>query len=74
MQFPVISMDLSLRLMKSMKSGSPVDPCPAKVLSAIAEVINPTVNRILNNSLQEGHMPPCWKHAKILPLLKKKLR
>lgn len=57
--------------MKALKSGSPSDPCPAKVLASIAEVINPALNRILSASLESGLVPDRWKKAKILPLLKK---
>lgn len=71
MQFPVLTEDRSRELMKLIKSGSPSDPCPVRVLVSIAEPINSAVNHHLNISLQSGCMPDRWKRAKILPLLKK---
>lgn len=71
LQFPRLLPKVSLDIIKGLKSGSPVDPCPTKLLALVATVLNPVVNKVLNSSLVPGHMPSIWKHAKILPLLKK---
>lgn len=67
---PIAESD-TLAILKSLKFGSPADPCPARVLAGVAEVVNSEVNMIINLSLQTAIVPPTWKQAKLLPLLKK---
>lgn len=69
--FRSVDLDSSLKLIKSLKSGSPSDSCAARLLSDVAEIINPEVNCLINLSLQEAYVPESWKQAHILPLLKK---
>lgn len=71
LDFPPISLDTSLIIMKALKSGSPSDPYPARIVASVAEVLNPAINQVLNLSLLEGKVPARWKQGKILPLLKK---
>lgn len=69
--FRLVDLDSSLKLLKGLKSGSPSDPCAARLLSDVADTIKPEVNCLINMSLQEAFVPGSWKQAHILPLLKK---
>lgn len=69
--FPSLSLQSSLESLQKVKSGSPSDSCPAKILAKIAHSVNPIINSILNSSQQSGVVPSIWKKAHILPLLKK---
>lgn len=69
--FSFVDLDSSLKLLKSLKSGSPSDPCAARLLAEAADTINPEVNCLINMSLQEACVPESWKQALIFTLLKK---
>ncbi|XP_078510011.1 sperm acrosome membrane-associated protein 6 [Lissotriton helveticus] len=61
----------TLAVIKSLKSRSPTDPCPARVLAGIAEVVVQEVVHIIGLSFKLAIVPADWKQAKLLPLLKK---
>ncbi|XP_078542132.1 uncharacterized protein LOC144827840 [Lissotriton helveticus] len=69
--FPLLTPEISLELLSKLKSGFPLDPCPAKILAQVAPVLNPLINPLLNLSLSTWTVPQPWKQALILPLLKK---
>lgn len=66
-----VDLSSTLKILKGLKSGSPTDPCAARLLASAADIINPEVNKIINTSLRDDFVPATWKQAKILPLLKK---
>lgn len=63
----------SLLDLERIKSGSPLDPCPARFFKLLAPFFNPYLNVIWNSSLTSGSYPSIWKNAHVLPILKKML-
>lgn len=69
--FPCLGPDVVDRLLEGVKSGSPLDPCPLKVLKAGREAIVPHLTDVLNAAILEGLYPTLCKTAVVKPLLKK---
>jgi hypothetical protein len=62
--------------MKLLKSIDPTkamgaDNLSGKVIIECAESLCESVTRIINRSLEEGHVPKSWKHAQVCPVFKK---
>ena len=47
------------------------DPLPTWLLKECAATLAPYITHLFNLSLVEGHFPSHWKHAIVMPLLKK---
>lgn len=69
--FPCLSTEDTDRLLTRVNSGSPLDPCPLKMVKACREVIIPHLTVALNAAISEGQYPSSWKVAEVKPLLKK---
>lgn len=59
------------KILGSIKSGSSQDLLPSTVLQQLDTPSLELIMDLLNASIQEAIVPPEWKHAMILPLLKK---
>lgn len=58
-------------MLAGIKSGSPKDPMLPSVLQKMGPLILTIIMELLNMSLKEAKVPPAWKHAVVVPLLKK---
>lgn len=58
-------------LLLSVKTGSPLDPCPPFILHQVSSMISKTLTSLINQILKTGHFPETWKKVIIRPLLKK---
>lgn len=63
--------DTFLAVSALVKSGSPCDPAPSKVMKQAIEVISPVACDLINASISTGVVPPLWKQARVKALLKK---
>ncbi|KAJ1200292.1 hypothetical protein NDU88_004116 [Pleurodeles waltl] len=59
------------KIMNSIHSGSPSDPCPHHVYNKANSTIAPQLRKIINLSFETATFPDSWKHADIQTLLKK---
>ena len=48
-----------------------LDPIPTHLLKSCSGPLIPVIIKIINNSLELGIFPECWKEAIVIPLLKK---
>ena len=48
-----------------------LDPIPTHLLKSCSGPLIPVITKIINNSLELGIFPECWKEAIVIPLLKK---
>ncbi|XP_078504454.1 olfactory receptor 2G3-like [Lissotriton helveticus] len=69
--FHMVTTDQISKIITSIKSGSPLDPCPPSILSALTEVITSPLTDLCNSIFQTVIYPEIWKKAVIKPLLKK---
>lgn len=53
-------------LLEGVKSGSPRDPCPLKVLNIAKTVLIPLLTTVLNLANSEGQYPLAWKMAVVM--------
>ena len=58
-------------LQEMSKKSCDLDPVPAPILHDCLEEITPIVADIIDKSMSSGVVPPCFKHALVIPLLKK---
>ncbi|KAJ1171165.1 hypothetical protein NDU88_003036 [Pleurodeles waltl] len=63
--------DATRKIMNSIHSGSPTDPCPHHIFNKADSIIAPQLRKIINASFETGTFPESWKHADINALLKK---
>lgn len=70
-QFPSLQVSETIKLLKTVHSGAPLDPCPVWILEQIPEVIGDALTPLLNAIFISGIFPKLWKTASVLPLLKK---
>lgn len=71
-QFEPISLSQLEEVVSHLKpSGSPHDAIPPRLLKEVFSTIGPIVLSIINGSLTFGIVPNHFKHAVVLPLLKK---
>ncbi|KAJ1134487.1 hypothetical protein NDU88_000938 [Pleurodeles waltl] len=59
------------RIMNSIHSGSPSDPCPHHIFNKADNIIAPHLRDIINASFTTATFPENWKHAELNALLKK---
>ncbi|KAJ1116180.1 hypothetical protein NDU88_004398 [Pleurodeles waltl] len=59
------------RVMNSIHSGSPSDPCPHHIYNKADNIIAPHLRDVINASLTTATFPESWKHAELNALLKK---
>lgn len=57
--------------MSSIKSGSPLDPAAPGILERGVIELLPVFKELLKSSFMKAHVPQSWKHASVVPLLKK---
>lgn len=67
---PLVDDDV-LRLMEVVKTGSPLDLVPPKFVQLGKTIIAPVFTSLLNLSFGTGQVCNNWKHAMVVPLLKK---
>ena len=71
-EFKTIDEDTILKLIKESKSKScKLDPIPTALLKQYAEILVPSIQRIVNTSLSQGSFTHSLKTAVVRPLLKK---
>ena len=58
-------------IVQSSNASCQLDPIPTRLLKHCAKELAPVMTRMINLSLQHGHVPDNWKIALVLPLLKK---
>ena len=63
--------DMSKIIMSSPSKSYALDPVPMWLLKELCDPISPAITRIVNLSLQTGHLPISMKKALVMPLLKK---
>lgn len=68
-EFSSSQIDEILRGMKS--TSCTLDPIPTVLLKSYFPIVSPIITKLVNLSLQTGHVPPSLKAAVIRPVLKK---
>ena len=73
MNFRPVSPDEVLKIIKGLKNSKStgVDYIDTAVIKLVAQDILPALTHIVNLSMSESIFPSIWKHAKVIPLLKK---
>ncbi|KAJ1138132.1 hypothetical protein NDU88_004523 [Pleurodeles waltl] len=61
----------TIKIMNTIHSGSPSDPCPHHIFNNASSIIAPQLRKIINSSLETASFLESRKHAKINALLKK---
>ena len=56
--------------LKNSKSTG-VDNIDTRIIKLVADDILPAITHVVNLSIAQSVFPQCWKHAKVIPLLKK---
>ncbi|XP_078504415.1 vomeronasal type-2 receptor 26-like [Lissotriton helveticus] len=69
--WPALSADKLKVILKTIKSGSPRDPIPIKIIKLLDDSSLEIIANLLNSSLDLATVPTLWKHAMVAPLLKK---
>ncbi|XP_078503492.1 fibrocystin [Lissotriton helveticus] len=69
--FPSISKEAFCEELSALKSGSPSDPMPIRILKQFTNIIAGPAIDLLNASFTHGIVPPSWKQAIVKALLKK---
>ena len=71
-EFRLLTLEKTINLVKSAAPKScDLDPIPTNILLEQLDIIAPTLQKIINLSLQTGIMPKSMKEALVCPLLKK---
>ena len=71
-KFRLLTLEETINLVKSAAPKScDLDPIPTNILLEQLDIIAPTLQKIINLSLQTGIMPKSMKEALVRPLLKK---
>ena len=63
--------DVLLAIRSASITSCPLDPLPAGIFKTCLEDLILVITRIVNSSLSSGVFPSAFKHARIIPLLKK---
>ncbi|XP_069059369.1 vomeronasal type-2 receptor 26-like [Pleurodeles waltl] len=58
------------KIMNSIHSGSPSDPCPHHIYNKADAASAPQLRKVINISFETGRFPESWKHAEINALPK----
>lgn len=69
--FPLMEYDTLQSIFLAIKSGSPCDPAPPKILKQVIGIVSPVICELINLSISSGTVPPLWKNAMVKALLKK---
>lgn len=69
--FPPLSPIELESLCQKIKSGSPADSLKPDLFRQFHTIISPVGRELINLSLTSASLPSAWKHAKVIPLLKK---
>ena len=68
---PLSVSEVSKIIMSSPTKSCALDPLPTWLLKELCETLAPIITKIVNLSLQTGHLPVSMKKALVMPLLKK---
>ena len=73
LRFHAVSPDEVLRAISKLKNSKStgVDNIETRIIKLVAEDILPALTHIINLSISKSEFPCMWKHAKVVPLLKK---
>ena len=63
--------DVHMLIASSKSTSCCLDPIPTHLLKSCSGPLTPVITKIINNSLELGIFPGCWKEAIVIPLLKK---
>ena len=63
--------DVRMLIASSKSTSCCLDPIPTHLLKSCSGPLIPVITKIINNSLELGIFPECWKEAIVIPLLKK---
>lgn len=68
---PTTEAEIKKIILKSSSATCDLDPIPTHLLKENLDTIVPLITKLVNASLQHGKFPEIFKHADIVPLLKK---
>lgn len=68
---PVTENEIRKIIAKSSDASCDLDPMPTSFIKQHINVLAPVITDMVNSSLQNGKFPQSFKHANIIPLLKK---
>ena len=68
---PVTMANVKEVILKMPKKSCQLDPIPSSLFFDCLDELLPTITDIMNASLSSGTVPSCFKHAIVIPLLKK---
>ena len=68
---PISQEELKKMILSSKPTTCPLDPIPTSLLFDCIDILLPTLQRIINDSLSSGIVPSIFKSAIVKPLLKK---
>ena len=68
---PVSVSEVKEVIEKMPKKSCQLDPIPSSLFFDCLDELLPTITEIMNASLSSGTVPSCFKHAIVIPLLKK---
>ena len=73
LRFHAVSPDEVLKAIRKLKNSKAtgVDHIDTRIVKLVAEDILPALTHIINLSITKSEFPCSWKHAKVIPLLKK---
>ena len=68
---PVSDQEVHDIIMQSSNASCELDPIPSWLVKLCSNELTPILTKIINLSLEEGHVPDAWKIALLKPCLKK---
>ena len=68
---PVSDQEIHDIIMQSSNASCELDPIPTWLVKLCSNELTPILTKIINLSLEEGHVPDAWKIALLKPFLKK---
>ena len=68
---PVSDQEVHDIIMQSSNASCELDPIPSWLVKLCSNELTPILTKIINLSLEEGHVPDAWKIALLKPFLKK---
>ena len=68
---PVSDQEVHDIIMQSSNASCELDPIPTWLVKLCSNELTPILTKIINLSLEEGHVPDAWKIALLKPFLKK---
>ena len=67
---PVSDQEVHDIIMQSSNASCELDPIPSWLVKLCSNELTPILTKIINLSLEEGHVPDAWKIALLKPFLK----